>query len=46
METKKKQSTENFIKEIRRKARRTFSSEQKSMQKRMSSFFMIKKIKF
>ena len=29
METKKKQTTENFIKEIRRKARRTFSSEQK-----------------
>lgn len=27
METRKKQSTENFIKEIRRKARRTFSSE-------------------
>lgn len=29
METKKKQSTENFIKEIRRKTRRKFSSEQK-----------------
>lgn len=29
METKKKQSTENFIKEIRRKTRRIFSSEQK-----------------
>lgn len=29
METKKKQTTENFIKEIRRKTRRTFSSEQK-----------------
>ena len=29
METKKKQTTENFIKEIRRKARRIFSSEQK-----------------
>jgi len=31
METKKKQTTENFIKEIRRKRRRTFSSEQKIM---------------
>lgn len=31
METKKKQTTENFIKEIRRKTRRTFSSEQKIM---------------
>jgi transposase len=29
METKKKQTAENFIKEIRRKTRRTFSSEQK-----------------
>ena len=29
METKKKQATENFIKEIRRKTRRIFSSEQK-----------------
>ena len=29
METKKKQTTENFIKEIRRKTRRVFSSEQK-----------------
>jgi transposase len=29
METKKKQTTENFIKEIRRKTRRIFSSEQK-----------------
>ncbi len=29
METKKKQTTENFIKEIRRRTRRTFSSEQK-----------------
>lgn len=29
METKKKQTTENFIKEIRRKSRRIFSSEQK-----------------
>jgi transposase len=29
METSKKQTTENFIKEIRRKTRRTFSSEQK-----------------
>jgi len=29
METKKKQSTENFIKEIRRKTRRIFTSEQK-----------------
>ena len=29
METKKKQTTENFIKEIRRKTRRNFSSEQK-----------------
>ncbi len=29
METKKKQSTENYIKEIRRKTRRIFSSEQK-----------------
>ena len=29
METKKKQTTENFIKEVRRKTRRTFSSEQK-----------------
>ena len=31
METKKKQTTENFIKEIRRRTRRTFSSEQKIM---------------
>ena|ERR1035437_2765193 len=31
MEAKKKQTTENFIKEIRRKTRRTFSSEQKIM---------------
>jgi len=31
METKRKQTTENFIKEIRRKTRRTFSSEQKIM---------------
>lgn len=29
MENKKKQTTENYIKEIRRKTRRTFSSEQK-----------------
>ena len=29
METKKRQTTENFIKEIRRKTRRVFSSEQK-----------------
>jgi hypothetical protein len=29
MEQKPKQSTENFIKEIRRKTRRLFSSEQK-----------------
>lgn len=29
METKKKQSSENFIKEIRRKTRRIFTSEQK-----------------
>jgi transposase len=29
METKKKQTTENFIKGIRRKTRRNFSSEQK-----------------
>ena len=29
METKKKQTTENFIKEIRRRTRRVFSSEQK-----------------
>jgi transposase len=29
METKKKQTTENYIKEIRRKTRRIFSSEQK-----------------
>ena len=29
METKKKQTTENYIKEIRRKTRRTFTSEQK-----------------
>jgi transposase len=29
METKKKQSTENFIKEVRRRTRRTFNSEQK-----------------
>lgn len=29
METNKKQSTENFIKEIRRKTRRVFTSEQK-----------------
>jgi transposase len=29
METKKKQSTENYIKEIRRKTRRVFTSEQK-----------------
>ena len=29
METKKKQTTENFIKEIRRRTRRIFSSEQK-----------------
>lgn len=29
METKKKQTSENFIKEIRRKTRRAFSSEQK-----------------
>ena len=29
METKKKQTTENYIKEIRRKTRRVFSSEQK-----------------
>ncbi len=31
MEKKVRQSTENFIKEIRRKTRRNFSSEQKSM---------------
>jgi len=31
METKQKQSTENFIKDIRRKTRRLFSSEQKIM---------------
>jgi transposase len=31
MEAKKKQSTENFIKDIRRKTRRLFSSEQKIM---------------
>jgi len=31
METKKKQTTENFIKEVRRRTRRTFSSEQKIM---------------
>lgn len=31
METNKKQSTENFIKDIRRKTRRLFSSEQKIM---------------
>ena len=31
MEQKKKQSTENFIKDIRRKTRRVFSSEQKIM---------------
>ena len=31
MESKKKQSTENFIKDIRRKTRRLFSSEQKIM---------------
>lgn len=29
METMKKQTTENFIKEVRRKTRRTFSAEQK-----------------
>lgn len=29
METKKKQTTQNYIKEIRRKTRRIFSSEQK-----------------
>ena len=29
METKKKQTTENYIKEIRRKTKRIFSSEQK-----------------
>lgn len=29
METKSKQTTENFIKEVRRKTRRVFSSEQK-----------------
>jgi transposase len=29
METKKKQTTENFIKEVRRRTRRVFSSEQK-----------------
>jgi len=29
METKKKQTTENFIKEVRRKTRRIFTSEQK-----------------
>ena len=29
METMKKQTTENFIKEVRRRTRRTFSSEQK-----------------
>ena len=31
METMKKQTTENFIKEVRRRTRRTFSSEQKIM---------------
>ena len=31
METKKKQTTENFIKDIRRKTRRLFTSEQKIM---------------
>lgn len=31
MEKKQKQSTENFIKDIRRKTRRVFSSEQKIM---------------
>jgi transposase len=31
METNQKQSTENFIKDIRRKTRRLFSSEQKIM---------------
>ena len=31
METNNKQSTENFIKDIRRKTRRAFSSEQKIM---------------
>ena len=31
MESNKKQSTENFIKDIRRKTRRLFSSEQKIM---------------
>jgi len=31
MEKQSKQSTENFIKEIRRKTRRAFSSEQKIM---------------
>ena len=31
MESKKKQSTENFIKDIRRKTRRLFTSEQKIM---------------
>lgn len=29
METNHKQSTENFVKEVRRKTRRTFTSEQK-----------------
>lgn len=29
METNRKQATENFIKEVRRKTRRTFTSEQK-----------------
>ncbi len=29
METKQKQSTENFVKEVRRRARRVFTSEQK-----------------
>lgn len=31
METSKKQTTENFIKEVRRRTRRNFSSEQKIM---------------
>jgi transposase len=31
MEPKNKQTTENFIKDIRRKTRRVFSSEQKIM---------------
>jgi transposase len=31
MESKKKQSTENFIKDIRRKTRRLFTSDQKIM---------------